>query len=167
MPPTYRERLRIEGAALAGCGAVGSVALLALAPQAKRWPLNTIGQLAVVAGLLGYFGPRSARRAMQRSEARGPGAIGSGEPTPLWHIPPIVAGLSLAVTPSPGGWDASLRVTAGCVLVGAAQALLLERTVALEERRSGRTFFRLAGSRLGRGTKLGYPSSVTTTPAPA
>lgn len=65
MPPTYRERLRTEGLVLAACGVAGSAGILvAKTEQATRWPWNTIGQLAVVAGLLGWLGPRSLRRWM-------------------------------------------------------------------------------------------------------
>ncbi len=159
--PTYRERLRIEGAMLAGTGAVGSGLLLALTPQARRWPLSTIGQLALVAVLLARFAPRGARKAMARSEELLPGTVGSGEPTPLWHIPPLVAVLTLSVVLPPVsrlGWDAGLRVTGGCTLVGLAQMILIERTVAADERRQGKTYFRMFGSRLGRGTRLGFTS---------
>ena len=163
--PTYRERLRREGAALAGAGAAGSVLLLATTEEASRMPLNTAGQLAVVAGLLGFFAPRSARRAIAAAEPVAPGDAGSGEPTPLWQHPLIVAGLTAVVVAprrsdlpltSGAGWDAGLRVTAGCLLVGLAQAVVMERIVAADEARTGRRYVRLPGSRILRGTKLGY-----------
>ncbi len=171
--PTYRERLRIEGATLAGCGLLGSLLLLLLAPQSRRWPLNTLAQLAAVAVLLAVFGPRSVRKAIAGSVAVAAGAEGSGEPTPLWHIALIVAGLALsfkALSLLPlsvadrAGWDASLRITGGCVLVGAAQALLLEREVARDEAATGRRYYRIPGSRLGRGTKLGFTEPRAPTP---
>jgi hypothetical protein len=90
---------------------------------------------------------------------------GTGEPTPIWMLPPIVAGLAAAfvVLPETGlpfsdlaGWDAGLRVTAGCVLVGLAQALRWERVVAATERATGRRYFRAAGSHLWSGTKIGW-----------
>jgi hypothetical protein len=56
------------------------------------------------------------------------------------------------------GWDAGVRVTGGCVLVGASQALLLAEIVHRRERHTGRTFYRIAGSRILRGTRLGYTS---------
>ena len=164
-PPTYRERLRIEGAVLAGTGALGSILLLALTAQARRWPLNTVGQLVLVAVLLAVFGPRSTAKAVREARTVSADAIGSGEPTPLWHIPLIVVALSLLVAkpvlPVPdalaeaAGWDAALRVTGGCLLVGLAQAVLIERRVAAVEAAEGRAFYRMPGSRLGRGTKLG------------
>jgi hypothetical protein len=162
VPPTYRERLRIEGLTLAASGAAGSIGLIALkTDQALRWPLNTVAQLAVVVGLLGWLGPRSVRKSIDASEPLGVGEEGSGEPTPLWQLPLIVASLTASfvaleqVNPR-AGWDAGLRITGGCTLVGLAQALLLERIVARDEEQRGRSYYRVKGSRLGRGTKLGW-----------
>jgi len=45
------------------------------------------------------------------------------------------------------------------MLVGLAQAVLLERQVRSEEEATGRTFYRMPGSRILRGTPLGYVSS--------
>jgi hypothetical protein len=162
MTPTYRERLRVEGLTLAACGAAGSAGLLALeTEQATRWPLNTAGQLAVVAGLLGWFGPRVTRGVLARAEELGPDEVVTGEPTPLSHLPLIVTGLTatfvaLGEVNDRAGWDAGLRVTLGCTLVGLAQAIPLERIVAAEEAARGRRFFRGKGSRLLRGTQLGW-----------
>jgi hypothetical protein len=105
---------------------------------------------------------------MDRAEELRAGEEGSGEPTPLWMMPPIVAGLAAAFVllpetglPASGaaGWDAGLRVTGGCLIVGLAQALGLERTVAADEARRGRHYLRVKGSRLLGGTKLGYTSA--------
>lgn len=153
-PPSYRERLRIEGATLAGFGLLDCILLLALASQARRWPLNTIGQLVIVAALVGWLGPRSVRRAVQRAGALPPGEEGTGEPTPLWQLPLIVAGLTVAVG-LPAGWDAGLRVGGGCVIVGLGQAVLMERVAAREEARRDRTYVRVKGSRILKGTVLG------------
>lgn len=153
--PSYRERLALEGAVLAGSGAVGSAALLLLADGATDGPWNTIGQLAVVAGLCGWLGPRSVRKWTAAAEPAEDREV-SGDPTPLWQMPAITAGLTLAVAVPTGMWDAGLRVTGGCALVGLTQAALMAPLVAREERRSERRFVRLPGSRLGRGTKLGY-----------
>jgi len=170
-PPTYRERLRTEGLVLLGAGLAGSALLLLLTRQSRRWPPSTIGQLVLVAVLLAGFGPRSARKAMGAARALEPRGEGSGEPTPLWHIAAIVLGLALSFKLAenlPGGglagWDASLRITGGSALVGATQAFLLERVVAREEEASGRRFYRVAGSRLGRGTKLGFSLGRSSTP---
>jgi hypothetical protein len=165
-PPTYRERLRIEGLVLAGSGVLGSVLLLALTTESRRWPLNTIGQLVVVVALLAFFGPRATAKALRSARGMRREALGSGEPTPLWQLPLIVAALTVLVAKPVGpipdflsvraGWDAGLRVTGGCALVGLAQAFLLERQVAQAEQSEGHVYHRVAGSRLGRGTNLGY-----------
>jgi hypothetical protein len=164
-PPSYRERLRVEGLALAACGAIGSVALVVFAPQARRWPLNTVAQLAAVVVLLEALGTRSVRRSVAKAEEVAPGDEGSGEPTPLWMLPPIVVGLAglLVLLPETGlpasdraGWDAALRITGGCMLVGLAQALRYERVVAADEAATGRRYLRVKGSHLWSGTKLGF-----------
>jgi hypothetical protein len=161
-PPSYRQRLRVEGAALAALGVLGSAGLLVARPeQATRWPLNTAGQLVVVAGLLGWLGPRATRGALDRSVPLAAGEEGSGEPTPLWHLPLVVGGLTATVVAlgavnERAGWDAGLRVTLGCTLVGLAQAVLLARIVEADERAHGRRHVRMRGSRLLRGTKLGW-----------
>jgi hypothetical protein len=165
MPPSYRERLRIEGLALAACGAVGSVALVAFVPAARRWPLNTLAQLAALAVLLEALGTRRVRRWVARADEVAPGEEGSGEPTPLWALPPIVVALAAVFVALPetglpasdrAGWDAALRITAGCMLVGLAQALRYERVVASQEAASGRRHLRVKGSHLWCGTKLGW-----------
>src|SRR4051794_7042648 len=104
MPPSYRERLRIEGLSLAACGAIGSAALVAFVPASRRWPLNTIGQLAAVVVLLEAFGTRRVRRWLADADEVASGEEGSGEPTPLWMFPPIVAALAatLVLLPETG-----------------------------------------------------------------
>jgi hypothetical protein len=165
MAPSYRERLRVEGLALAACGAVASVALIALVPDSRRRPASTLLQLAAVVLLLETLGRRAVRGWMDRAEELPAGEEGSGEPTPLWMLPPIVAGLAavFVLLPETGlpasdaaGWDAGLRVTAGCLFVGLAQAFSFERTVGADEERRGRRYLRVKGSRLIGGTKLGY-----------
>ena len=160
MPPAYRERLRIEGFTLALCGAAGAAAVLVV-PESRRMPLSTVGQLAAVAVLLEVMGSRSVRRWLRDAVEVEEGGEGSGEPTPLWQLPVITAGLTAAFvllprTGLPGsqlaGWDAGLRVAGGCLLVGLWQALRYERIVAAEERSRDGRFFRGPGSRLGRGT---------------
>jgi len=84
----------------------------------------------------------------------------------MWQHPLIVVALTLLVAKPVGpipdflsaqaGWDAGLRVTAGCLLVGLFQAVLVERRVARAEEAAGRVYHRLPGSRLGRGTVVGY-----------
>jgi hypothetical protein len=155
--PTYRERLRLEGYSLAALGALDCVLLLALSTQSRRWPLNTIGQLLIVVLLVVGLGPRSVRRAVERSVELPSDAKVSGEPTPLWQLPIIVAALTLLVgLPTAGGWDAGVRIGGGCFIVGLGQAVLMARLVAREEGAAGRRYFRVQGSRILRGTKLGW-----------
>jgi len=162
MTPTYRERLRVEGAVLAGAGAIASVLLMALAAQATDRAWSTIGQLAFVAVLLLVLAPRSAGRAIAGARPVAAGEQLTGEPTALWKPPLVLLVLAaLFVVPGElgaggGGWDGGLRITGGCLLVGLAQALLVERIVAANEARTGRTYLRLPGSSLIRGTKLGF-----------
>lgn len=113
-----------------------------------------MAQLAVVLVLLTVLGPPAARRALGRADPAPVPDAGSGEPTPLWQLPLIVLVLTLPFGLL-GAWDAALRVTGGCLLVGLTQAVLLERVVAARERREGARFVRLPGSRIVRGTRLG------------
>ena len=153
-PPSYRTRLRLEGAALALSGAVSAAAVLAFADGATRGPLSTVVQLLLVAALMATLGARSVRRSMQRARELTTEQLGTGEPTPVWQLPLICAVLTL-VFGFGAGWDAGLRIGGGCVVVGLAQAVLFARLVEREEGRRGRRFYRLPGSSLFTGTKLG------------
>jgi hypothetical protein len=153
-PPSYRERLRLEGAVLAGSGAVSAVVVLALGDDATRGPLSTVVQLLVVAALMGTVGVRSVRRALRAAVELPAGDRTSGEPTPLWQLPLICSVLTVGFGFG-AGWDAGLRAGGGCLIVGLAQAVLFERLVAREEARRGRRFYRVPGSSLFTGTKLG------------
>lgn len=149
---------------LAALGAAGSIALLLLEDQATDMPGSTIGQLALVALLLGVLGPRGVRTSVaQATPIVEPSPEGSGEPTPLWHLPLIVAVLAapflLAGVP-----DAALRVTGGVTLVGLTQAVLLAGLVTRDEQATGRAYIRLPGSRILRGTRLGYRSATAAAP---
>src|SRR3954471_12878321 len=164
-PPSYRERLRTEGFALAALGAGSSAALIAFVPASRRWPLNTIGQLVVVVGLLEGLGTRKVRKWLRDAGEIPPGEEGSGEPTPLWMLPPIVASLAalFVLLPEPGlpgsdkaGWDAVLRITGGCMLVGLAQGIRWAGIVERDEQKRGRRYLRVKGSHLWSGTKLGW-----------
>lgn len=139
---------------LALSGIIGSGVLLAATPEATDNLASTSAQLGGLALLLALLGPRSARRAMDAAPELGLQQAGSGEPTPLWQLPAICAALSLPLG-ALVGWDAALRVTLGCALVGLSQALLIERTVAARERRAGGRYIRMPGSRILRGTRLG------------
>jgi hypothetical protein len=171
-PPTYRERLRVEGLTLAAGGLAGSALLLATQEQAKRARESTVVQLGILAAGLALLGPRSTAKAMDNADRIWLRRIGSGEPTPLLHVPfPMIAGaLFVAKGAKPlnrrlglpkelargAGWDAGLRVTAGATMVGLYQALVIERQVARDEASRHRTYYRRPGSRLGRGTVLGW-----------
>lgn len=162
MPPTYRERLRVEGAVLAGAGALASALLLALVPEASERAASTIGQLVFVCVLLAVFAPHTARRSIDGARSATPGEELTGEPTPLWK-PPLVLLVLAAAFVVPGelglgavGWDAGLRITGGCLLVGLAQMLLIERIVAAHEARVNRRYVRLPGWSVRGGTKLAF-----------
>lgn len=167
MSVDYAARLRLEGAVLAAAGTVASGLLIARVPASRRWPANTIGQVGLVAAALLLRGPAQVDTWMAAAEPVA-GPEPGGEPTPLLHVPvPMVAaallfrglgsvGGPLRPLTAKAGWDAALRVTAGSGVVGAVQALVLARHVAAAEAREGRTYFRVPGSRLGRGTVLGY-----------
>lgn len=142
----------MEGGALAASGALSAVLVLVFGDDATHGPLSTVVQLLVVVALMATLGVRSVRRwTRQAPEVDAPG---TGEPTPLWQLPLIVAALTLAFGFG-AGWDAGLRIGGGCVIVGLAQAVLFERIVAAEEARAGGRFFRMPGSSLFTGTKLG------------
>jgi hypothetical protein len=170
--PTYRERLRVEGLTLAGAGLAGSALLLATQEQARRAPQNTIVQLGFLAAGLALLGPRGTAKALRNADRIWLRRIGTGEPTPLWHVPiPMITvtifvakiakplnrklGLPRKLTRG-AGWDAGLRMTAGAAMVGLYQALIIERQVARDEAARHRTHYRRPGSRLGSGTVLGW-----------
>jgi hypothetical protein len=162
MPPTYRERLRLEGAVLAGAGALASAVLLVAVPDASDRAWSTIGQLVFVAVVLLVLAPRGARRSISGARPVAPGEQLTGQPTALWK-PPLVVLVLAAAFVVPGllgvgaaGWDAGLRITGGCLLVGLSQALLIARIVAADEARSARDYVRVPGGSLIGGTKLGF-----------
>lgn len=160
--PPYRARLRLEGAVLAAAGAVGSVLLLVLVDEASERATSTALQILLVAAVLAVAAPVLARRWLAGARPVAPDAQLTGQPTALWK-PPLVVVVLTALFVVPGevgvgavGWDAGLRITLGCTVVGLAQALLVERLVAADEARSGRRYVRLPGSRATSGTKLGF-----------
>lgn len=152
-PPTYRELLRREGSVLAISGALAAILVVLLAEGATDHIASTVVQVAIVAVLLATLGVRSVRRSLRGTASVDPARQGSGEPTSLWLLPVIVAGLTVAFGIAVG-WDAGLRVGAGCVVVGLAQGVLFERLVAAEEVRRGVSFVRAPGSSLFTGTNL-------------
>ena len=162
VPPTYRQRLRLEGTVLAAAGGLGSVLLLAFADEASERAASTALQVTFVVAVLAVAGPVFVRRWLAQAERVRDGVRLTGQPTALWKPPLVVAGLT-ALFVVPGelgfgavGWDAGLRITLGCMLVGLAQAVLLERLVASDEARNGRSYVRLPGSQATSGTNLGF-----------
>jgi len=151
---SYRERLRTEGLALAACGLAGSAILIAFVGEATDRPNRTIVQLAVVTVLCAIVGSLLVKRWTERAEATDASQV-SGDPTPLWQLPAIVAALVLVAGLVAGLWDAALRVTGGCALVGLTQAFVMAALVERRERERGGRFVRLPGSSLLRGTRLG------------
>ena len=161
-PPTYRERLRLEGAVLAAAGALGSVMLLAFVDEASERAASTALQITFVTAVLAVAGPIFVRRWLAEAQPVADRTGLTGQPTALWK-PPLVVVVLTAVFVVPGelgfgavGWDAGLRITLGGMLVGLAQALLVERLVAYDEARNGRSYVRLPGSRATSGTNLGF-----------
>jgi hypothetical protein len=160
-PPTYRERLRVEGAVLAGSGALGCALMLAFVDEASERPFSTISQLALVTLLIAVLGPLLVRRSITGAQPVASTDGLTGQPTPLWK-PPLVTIVLTALFVVPGvlglgavGWDAGVRICGGCLLIGLAQAVLVERLIAADERRTGRTFVRVPGTSAFGGTKLG------------
>jgi hypothetical protein len=161
-PPTYRQRLRLEGTVLASAGALASVLLMTFADEATERALSTALQIGFVTVVLAVAGPRYVRRWLAAAQPVAVDAQLTGQPTALWK-PPLVVVVLTALFVVPGelgvgavGWDAGLRITLGCMLVGLAQALLVERLVASDEARRGRSYVRLPGSRATSGTNLGF-----------
>ncbi len=162
-PPTYRRRLRVEGAVLAGAGALGCALMLTFVDAASERAFSTIGQLAFVTILIAALAPLLVRRSLARARpvARSEDGL-TGQPTALWK-PVLVTIVLTALFVVPGelgvgaaGWDAGVRICGGCLLVGLAQAVLFEHLVRADEARSGRTFVRLPGTSAFGGTKLGF-----------
>lgn len=172
MADSYRHRLRIEGLTLAAAGFAGSALLLAVKQQSRRAPANTLAQLGALSVGLTTLGERGTRKTLANAARVHFGRVGTGEPTPLWHVPvPMVAGtIFLGQFAKPlnqklglparlardAGWDAGLRVTAGSAIVGLWQAFVIERRVAGAERGGLKTYYRMPGSTLGTGTRLGW-----------
>ncbi len=147
---------------LAASGALAGVLLLTFADGATERAASTALQITFVALALAVAGPIYVRRWLAAAQPIAPGAQLTGQPTALWK-PPLVVVVLTALFVVPGelglgavGWDAGLRITLGCMLVGLAQALLVERLVASDEARHGRRYVRLPGSRATSGTNLGF-----------
>src|SRR5688572_20123039 len=93
-PPTYRERLRLEGTVLAASGALAGVLLLAFADEASERAASTALQIAFVAAVLAVAGPYFVRRWLAAAQPVAVGTELTGEPTALWKPPLVVVGLT-------------------------------------------------------------------------
>ena len=92
MAETYRQRLRVEGLTLATAGLAGSALLLAVKRSRAAGGKHRV-QLGVLAVGLATLGARSTDKTRSRSAGRVRfGRVGTGEPTPLWHVPVPMAG---------------------------------------------------------------------------
>ena len=142
MPPTYRDRLRVEGLVLAGAGAIASVTLLACVREASDRATSTISQLAFVALTIAIVAPLMTRRTLAKARQVEAGEPLTGKPTALWKPPLVLIALATPFIVAgelgvgAAGWDAGLRITGGCLLVGLGQAVLIQRLVAADEART-------------------------------
>lgn len=155
MPPSYRQRLRVEGLALAASAGV-AVAVLLIAVAGSRAGLSrTLIVFAVALLLIAWLGPRSVHLALARAKQIFTPDPGNGQPRALWQLPTLVAVVTIIVTKLAGAAN-GLRLTLVLVLLGLCQAFVLERIVAVNESQSRRRYFRVEGSRMFGATRLGY-----------
>lgn len=155
MPPSYRERLRIEGLALAGSAAVATIVLLAAVPGSREEIPRTLIVLLVALLLIAWLAPRSVHLALGRAAQLFTPDLGSGEPRALWQLPVIVA-VPVVIVAKLGGGANGLRLALVLLLLGLFQAFVLERIVAVKEGQARRRFFRVEGTKLLGATRLGY-----------
>ncbi len=155
MPPSYRERLRIEGLALAGSAALAAIVLLAAAPSSREGIARTLIVLLVALLLIAWLAPRSVHVALRRATQLFTPDLGSGEPRALWQIPVLVA-VPVAIVAKLGGGANGLRLALVLLLLGLFQAFVLERIVAVMEGQARRRFFRVEGTKMLGATRLGY-----------
>ena len=155
MPPSYRERLRIEGLALAGSAALATLVLLAEAAAARTGIGTTLIVLGVALLLIAWLAPRSVHLALGHATQLFTPDLGRGEPRPPWQLVLIVV-VSTLVVAKLGGGAMGLRLALILLMLGLAQAFVLERIVAVNEGQSRRRYFRVEGSRMLGATRLGY-----------
>lgn len=155
MPPSYRSRLRAEGAALVLSAALAALVLLIAVPGSREGISRTLIVLAAAALLIAWLGPRSVHVALAHAVQVFTPDPGSGEPRPLWHLPLVVAVPTVIVARFAGAAN-GLRLTLVLALLGLCQAFVLERIVAVNEGQSRRRYFRVDGSRMFGPTRLGF-----------
>ena len=155
MPPSYRERLRVEGLALTGSAFLAALVLLFAASGATDGLPRTLIVLFVALLLIAWLGPRSVHVAVRRATQLFTPDLGDGQPRGLWQLPLVVAVGTVIVTKLAGA-AMGLRLTLVLVLLGLFQAFVLERIVAVHEGQSRRRYFRVEGTKMFGATHLGY-----------
>ncbi len=155
LPPSYRDRLRAEGLALAASAALAALVLLVAASGARGGLGRTLIVAAVALLLVAWLGPRSAHLALGRATQLFTPDLGGGEPRALWQLPLLVA-VATAVVARLAGAENGLRLDLVLLLIGLGQAFVLERIVAVNEGQTRRRYFRVEGSRMLGATRIGY-----------
>lgn len=155
MPPSYRERLRAEGLALAISAALAALILIVAVTGARAGLARTLIVLAVALLLVAWLGPRSVHLALGRATQLFTPDIGGGEPRALWQFPALVAVVTAVVAKLAGAGN-GLRLDLILLLIGLCQAFVLERIVAVNEGQTRRRYFRTEGSRLLGVTRVGF-----------
>ncbi len=155
LPPSYRDRLRAEGLALAASAALAAVILLAVAAEARGGVARTLIVAGVALLLVAWLGPRSVHLALRHATQLFTPDLGSGVPRALWQLPVLVAVATVLVAKLAGAAN-GLRLDLILLLIGLCQAFVLERIVAVNEGQARRRYFRVAGSRMFGATRLGY-----------
>lgn len=155
MPPSYRERLRVEGLALAVSAGLAALVLLVAAAGSREGLSRTLIVLGVALLLIAWLGPRSVHLALGRSTQLFTPDLGKGEPRALWQLPALVAVATVAAAKLLSA-ASGLRVALVLLVLGLCQAFVLERIVAVNEGQSRRRYFRVEGSKMLGATKLGH-----------
>lgn len=155
MAPSYRERLRAEGLALAGSALAATLVLVIAATGATAGISRTLIVLFVALLLIFWLGPRSVHLATGRASQLFTPDLGSGEPRALWQLPLIVAVVTVIVTKLSDAAD-GFRLTLILLILGLVQAFVLERIVAVKEGQGRRRYYRVEGSKMLGATRLGY-----------
>lgn len=155
MPPSYRERLRLEGLTLAGTSALATLILLIVASGSHAGIGTTLIVLLLAFLLIAWLAPRSVHVAVRRASQLFTPELGTGEPRAPWQLVLIVAAAT-AVVSKLAGTPMGLRLTLILLLLGLAQAFILERIVAVHEGQSRRRYYRVEGTKMFGATRLGF-----------
>lgn len=155
MPPSYRERLRAEGLALATSAALAALVLVIVVSGAGAGLARTLIVAAVALLVVAWLGPRSVHLALGRATQLFTPDIGGGEPRALWQFPALVAVMTAVVAKFAGAGN-GLRLDLILLLLGLCQAFVLERIVAVNESQTRRRYFRVEGSKMLGATRVGF-----------